>query len=440
MNRREFLAATIAAGVGGSVLSNGLAQSTTAGSVLRGDVEWFGGSLNALLADCRDQLFEAYLPFWEQGGIDEENGGFMCYLYDDGSVENDRKDIWYQGRGIWVYSYLYNELDRNPKWLEIAAKARDFMVTHMHLGDGTWLDTVDRVGKPVGTIAIDRSNNIYGALFAAVGLIQYAKATGSEEDLELAKLSLRKSVERYESIKYPGVIAPGVEQKGLRAQGHSFMFVWTIPQLLELDSDPWLETLLSEHLHALANKFWNPDYGISNEMLFHNYSRIPSQSAFMVPGHSIEAHWMCMEEALRQGDTALYQTFKNRMRRLIEMSWDYTFDGTCDTAYHVFGSNDHPAGPVLNEKTMWAQSEVSVGCLMAYQQTGEEWARDWFERSWSFLQKTMSTDHGVWRQAVDRQGKDLQREGISIYRKGNFHQPRCLMYLMKLLGQMSAKQ
>lgn len=139
MNRREFLGAAIAAGVGGSVLPRSLAQLKEAGFASRGEVELFGGSLNALLADCRDQLFERYLPFWEQGGIDEENGGFMCYLYDDGSVENDRKDIWYQGRGIWVYSYLYNELDRNPKWLEIAREARDFMVDHMHLGMGVHL-------------------------------------------------------------------------------------------------------------------------------------------------------------------------------------------------------------------------------------------------------------------------------------------------------------
>lgn len=67
--------------------------------------------LGRLLADCRKQLFDRYLPFWERGGYDDELGGFMCYLYDDGAVENDRKDIWYQGRGIWVYSYLYNDLD-----------------------------------------------------------------------------------------------------------------------------------------------------------------------------------------------------------------------------------------------------------------------------------------------------------------------------------------
>ena len=35
--------------------------------------------------------------------------------------------------------------------------------------------------------------------------------------------------------------------------------------------------------------------------------------------------------------------------------------------------------------------------------------------------------HGVWRQAVDRRGKDVKRVGISTKRKDNFHQVRMLM-------------
>ncbi len=438
MKRREFLGAAIAAGLSGSLSQSVFADSRKPRYALGNRSAIAGGSLEDLLAVCREQLFQGYLPFWENGGYDEEHGGFMCYLHEDGSVENDRKDIWYQGRGIWVYSFLYNEIDPDPKWLERARNSRDFMVAHMLREDGTWLDTVDRVGKPVDGIAIDRSNNIYGALFAAVGLIQYAKATGSAEDLGLAKRSIRKAVERYEDPAYRGVTAPGVDAFGLRAQGHSFMMVWVIPQLLEIEADSWFEALVREHLDALGNRHWNSEYGISNEILFHDYSRIPSQAVQMIPGHSIEAQWMCMQEALREGDVPRFHLFKDRMRSLIEMSWDHVYDGTCDTGYNVFAVDGNPAGSVVETKTMWAQAEVSIGCLMALEHTGEEWARDWFERSWNFLQRTMTTDHGVWRQAVDRYGKNMQREGISIYRQGNFHQPRCLMLMILALQRMIA--
>ncbi len=436
MKRREFLESTNVAGSNRSFLSGKFIAQRSAASEFGDETEVTRASMESLLSNCRAQLFDCYLPFWERGGYDQEHGGFMCYLFEDGSVENDRKDIWFQGRGIWVYSFLYNEFGQDPKWLERAQKTRDFMVTFMHRGDGNWLDTVNRIGEPVDGIEIDRSNNIYGALFAAVGLIQFAKATGSSEDLELAKLSLRKAVERYEDPNYRGVVIPGVDSTGLRAQGHSFMMVWAIPQLLEIETDPWFEALVREHLDVLANKFWNDDYGISNEILFHDYSRIPSQAVQMNPGHSIEAQWMCMEEARREGEVDLSRMFKDRMRRLIEMNWDYTFEGVCDTGYRVFASTEQAAGPVLDIKTMWAQTEVSIGCLMAFEQSGELWFRDWFDRSWGFLQGTMTTDFGVWRQAVDRLGRDKQRQGISIYRRDNFHQSRCLMYLVKALERL----
>lgn len=71
-------------------------------------------TLPQLRHDYHERLFQGYLPFWEKGGFDRENGGVMCELNDDGSVAVDMKYIWYQGRAVWVYSYLYNNFGRDP--------------------------------------------------------------------------------------------------------------------------------------------------------------------------------------------------------------------------------------------------------------------------------------------------------------------------------------
>lgn len=47
--------------------------------------------------------------------------------------------------------------------------------------------------------------------------------------------------------------------------------------------------------------------------------------------------------------------------------------------------------------------------------------------------------HGVWRQAVDRTGKDLKRAGVSTKRKDNFHQARYLMFNLLTLKRMLAR-
>ena len=198
--------------------------------------------------------------------------------------------------------------------------------------------------------------------------------------------------------------------------------------------------MVQEHLDLIAHKFWNDDYGISNENLYHDYSRIPSLADQMMPGHSIETQWMAMEGAIRVNNISLAPLFKNRFRRLIEMCWDYVFDGIGDTDYRVFATKEHPAGPVFDIKTMWAHTEVVLGCMMVLEYSGDVWAREWYERGRAFLLRAMTTDFGVWRQAVDRNGADKKRPGISIYRRGNFHQPRCLMMNILSLERIIANK
>jgi N-acylglucosamine 2-epimerase len=399
-------------------------------------------SLSGWRDDYRDRIFNQYLPFWENGGVDNEFGGFMCELYDDGSVQSDEKYIWYQGRGIWVYSYLFNNFGKNRRFIEIARNSRDFMVNHMCLGNGKWRDSVNRRGEPVeSSVAQGSSKDIYGALFAAAGLIELYKAERNNDDLEIAKASIRESVKKYEDPDYDGISVPGIEVPGLRTQGHSFVIVWTLTNLLSFHSDPQLEELQSEHVGHLMNHFWNPEFGIINEHLFHNYTRIPAFESRMFTGHSLEALWMVMHEALRKNDKGLFETCKSRIRRLIEMNWDYIFEGLCTEEYHVLKSGDRCPGPTYDLKVMWAHAEALLATLSIFEHSGETWASEWYEKVRQYTLKNFSnTGHGVWRQAVDRFGKDKQRPGISIFRKDNFHQIRYQMMNLLALERMIAAQ
>ena len=83
-----------------------------------------GKSLEQLRDHYRRYLFEEYLPFWDRHGIDHEHGGFMCTLDHDGTRLNDDKSMWYQGRGLWVYSFLYRHFG-GEEHLQVATGARD---------------------------------------------------------------------------------------------------------------------------------------------------------------------------------------------------------------------------------------------------------------------------------------------------------------------------
>ena len=393
-----------------------------------------GMTIMDLRDDYRNRIFNQYLPFWERGGYDNEFGGFMCELNNDGGVVYDEKYIWYQGRGIWVYSYLYNNFGGDKRFLEIAEKSRDFMVRNMYSGDGRWKESVNRTGKPVvSKVAQGSDRDVYGALFAAAGLIELYKATGKKDDLKLAEVSIWSSVDLYEDPSYEGINLEGIDKKGLRTQGHSFMIVWILNNLLSFHEDQSLERLLNEHVDHLINHFWNSTYGIVNETLFHDYSRIPGYESVMFTGHSLEALWMVLAESLRRNDKQLFEICKKRIRSLIEMNWDYIFDGWCTQQYHVFRSKGKCHGPAYDLKVMWAHCELLISTMMVFEHTGEIWSLEWYERGRDYCLKNLAnTGCGVWREAVDRFGRDQKRPGISIYRKDNFHQIRYQM--MNLLS------
>lgn len=387
-----------------------------------------GMTLSGLKEDYRNRIFNEYLPFWNKGGYDDKMGGFICELYDDGSVEKDEKYIWYQGRGIWVYSYLYSYFGKEASYLEIAQKSRNFLVDNMYLGYGRWLDSVNGKGKPVeNTVGQGSNKDIYGSLFSAAGLIELYKATGNNDDIDIAVDSIKEAVKIYEQAGYEGIEIPGIMETGLRTQGHSFVLIWILTNLLSFYRDEYLEKVLHEHVDHIINHFWNPDYNIVNEYLKHDYSRIKGMDRVMMTGHSLEALWMVYQEAIRIKNLHLQKLCRERIRHLINSAWDYSYGGLCTEKLTIPENNGKPPVPDFSLKSMWAHTELLIATMMIFEHTGEAWAAEWYERGRNYCHRYMTTSYGVWRQAVDRFGNDLSRPGISIYRKDNFHQIRYLM-------------
>ena len=383
-----------------------------------------GDDLVQLRDNYQDRLFNQYLPFWDKGGIDRRRGGFLCELNDNGSVTDNTKFIWYQGRGIWVYSFLYNEFGKDARWLEIARQGRDFMVKHMYAGGGKWRENVRGDGTPLE----GPGENVYGRLFAALGLAEYYRAAGRNEDFQLAEESIRAAMTAYDNPNYTDTHTAlytglDIDPRGLRSQGHSMVAVVALSGLLAARADAELEDLRRRHVELIVEKFWNPQYRIVNEYLRHDYSRAPGAAAHMFVGHAVETLWIVMAEAVRRRDGKLFDAAAGRVRRLLEMCWDYIFDGLGDGNFFVFGANGRPRGPEYNVKTMFAHCEAMIACMIVLEHTGAAWAAEWYERLRAYALRVMPVPGvGVWRQAVDRMGKDVKRVGISALRKDNFHQ------------------
>ena len=78
-------------------------------------------------------LLQNIIPFWEENSIDYENGGYFTCLDRTGEVFDTDKFMWLQGRQAWIFSMLYNKVEKKDSWLKIAKSGIDFIRLFKHL-------------------------------------------------------------------------------------------------------------------------------------------------------------------------------------------------------------------------------------------------------------------------------------------------------------------
>jgi mannose/cellobiose epimerase-like protein (N-acyl-D-glucosamine 2-epimerase family) len=380
-------------------------------------------------------LFEDFLPFMDQFVIDHEYGGFMCTADRDGKRISTDKSEWYEGRGIWVYSFLYNNFGRNPKHLEVARKSVEFVLKNKPAGDALWPSAFSREGKPTA----GPDSHTYGDLFVAAGLAEFAKAAGEEAHFLLAKETALKCLRVYDrpdfwpesAQSYLGKEAPLTP--GARVQGVWFVQMNTATGMLEQHRDPEVLTVSDRCLEAIMNHHYHPDFGLNNEIINHDLSRRTDDIAqFVYTGHAIETLWMVILEAYRRKDRDLFELAARRFKRHVEVAWDNVYGG-------VFRSLNHVDKNLwLVDKVLWAQEEVLIGSLFVAEHTGWKWARDWFIKAYNYVHdKYPLQKHGraLWDIGTDRKVTYVEHSN----RIENYHHPRHLMLNLLAAERMIAR-
>ena len=129
----------------------------------------------------KSRLLQDVLPFWEQNSIDWKNGGFYTCLDRHGKVYEHDKFMWLQGRQAWMFSMLYNKVEKNENWLAIARNGIEFIIKHGMDDNGNFYFSTEEDGTP-----LVQPYNIFSDCFAAMAFSQFAVATGDESVKQLA--------------------------------------------------------------------------------------------------------------------------------------------------------------------------------------------------------------------------------------------------------------
>jgi len=162
-------------------------------------------NFNILALQYKTELFEDVIPFWLTHSQDKEFGGYFTCLDRQGNVFDTDKFIWLQGRQVWLFSMLYNKVEKRKEWLDCAIQGAEFLKEYGHDGNFNWFFSLTREGKP-----LVEPYNIFSYTFAAMAFGQLSLATGNQEYANIAKHTFDSILSRRDNPKgrwnkaYPG--------------------------------------------------------------------------------------------------------------------------------------------------------------------------------------------------------------------------------------------
>ena len=273
-------------------------------------------------------------------------------------------------------------------------------------------------------------------MFVAEGLAQLAEAAGERRYRSLAKETVLKCLRIYDRPDYVYTVTYGPKADpfpGPRVIGHWMVFINTISQMLNYESDAELESVLARCTEAVLKGHLHPEYLLLNEVRTHDLS-IPEGpfSQFSYSGHAYETLWMIMAEAARRKDAAMFAEAADLFIRHVRVSWDDVYGGEFAGLVNVDDNVWETS------KSAWAQVEVMVGCLLILEHRGDLRAKEMYEKMYPYFRDRYSLEKQgcpLWLLGGDRNLK-APRPGTG----DTYHIPRWLMLNLLTIDRIIGRQ
>jgi N-acylglucosamine 2-epimerase len=385
-----------------------------------------------LSAVYKHTLLNDVMPFWLRHGFDREHGGVLTSLDRDGTVIDTDKSIWFQGRAAWMFATLFNTVERNEEWLNVANSCIDFLRRFGSDVNGKLYFTVTREGRP-----LRMRRYVYSESFAAIASAAFARATGDSR----AAGDAARYFETYLCHSFDtGRMLPKIDPstRPMMGIGPLMIGIATAQELRENLGDvvvkgqsctAWIDWFIAQ----IERYFVKPDdetvmeiVGPHGEIIDHFDGRQ------LNPGHAIECAWFIMHEGKLRQDQRLKQLGLTILDWMWKRGWDDEFGGI----YYFRDLRGLPVQEYWHDmKFWWPHCEAIIATLLAYQLSGDKKYASWHQQvhQWSF-DKFADPEFGEWYGYLHRDGRLSTRLKGNMW-KGPFHLPRMLWYCWRLLEE-----
>ena len=378
----------------------------------------------------RSELLDRTIPFWLKYGIDWERGGICTCISDEGKVLSGDKYIWSQLRAIWTFSALYNRIERKQEYLDVATHIFNFITRYGRNEKGEWYFCLDQNGKPL----FDGATSIYCDGFAIYGFTEYARATGNQQAIDLARQAFANVQLR---LARPGSYQthPLPIPAGTKAHGISMIFASAFGELGDYLKDCSIVDASLVHAHQVMDVFLRPERQRLYEFVNLDNSLMEMPPGRVVnPGHVIESMWFMIHIFQRENNQSRIRQAIDAIKWHLELGWDAESDG-------IFLARDAEGSfwaDKWDTKIWWVHTEALYALLLAYSISKEDWCLTWFQRvhDYSFSHYPVP-GYGEWIQNLDRLGHEL-KSTIALPVKDPFHLSRALINSILVLQRLAS--
>ncbi|WP_373516873.1 AGE family epimerase/isomerase [Pricia sp.] len=378
----------------------------------------------------KNALLNDVLPFWEHNSPDSQYGGYYTCLDQNGKVYDTDKFVWLQGRQVWLFSMLYNQVEPRDSWLQMAKSGAGFLKKYGMDAEGNFYFSLTQQGKP-----LVQAYSIFSDCFAAMAFAQYAKASGDGEFRTLAKNTYLNILRRKDNPK--GMYEKNTGERPLKNFALPMILSNLVLELEDILEPEEVQQTIDFSVNEVMEVFLHKDSGLIYENLLADGSEHDSFDGRLInPGHGIEAMWFMIDIGVRQNDPDLIQRATDTIIRILEYGWDNEFGGIL---YFMDAKGHPPQQLEHDQKLWWVHLEALVALSKAYEHHPTKKIKDWYEKvhtySWSHFP---DPENGEWFGYLNRQGKpSLTLKGGKW--KGCFHVPRALYQCWKTFERIESK-
>lgn len=385
--------------------------------------------IDRLQQETETDLVENLLPFWMNHTVDPA-GGFYGVVMNDGtpitdatSKRTDKGSI-LNARILWTFATAYR-LYGLESYRAMADRAARYFMDHFidpKYGGVYW--TVNAEGA-----VSDATKQTYASAFGIYGLSEYFRATGERESLDKA-ISIYQTLEKNVHDKqkegfrevynrdYSQMGGEGVDgDRGATKTMNTHIHVMeALTNLYRVWPNEGLKKNIVELIGILGDRLYSPE--TRHLILFckDDWTALERVDSY---GHDIETAWLLCEAAEVIGEESL---IKKTQQQAVAMTDAALAEGMAPSGVMLY---ERDAKGMSTKLSWWPQCETVVGCINAWQITGDVKYFNAAVKTWEYTKDHfIDTKNGGWFKNLTDAGEPDPREPKASMWNCSYHNSR----------------